>query len=298
MRRLALWGLAIGLLAGGALVGQTPTQKCAMCPEWNKPQTPFVIYGNTYYVGPHGLGSILITSPQGDVLIDGALAESAPMIAANIKALGFKIEDVKLILTTHVHFDHAGGVAELQRLSGAKVVASPWSAAVLKSGEVAKDDPQYGDIHGIDPVANVSTLHDGETLKVGPLAVTAHSTPGHTAGGTSWTWTSCEAGRCLRMVYADSISSVSADGFKFTEHPKVVAQFEKSFSFFDTVPCDILLTPHGEASQFWDRMDAHRKGTTPGPLIDPDACRKLAANARAQLQKRLDTERGVKAPGI
>ena len=299
VRGLRMWGWLV-VLVGSVAFGQTPAPEpdCSMCAVWNAPQVPFRIYGNTHYVGPHGLASILITSDAGHVLIDGALKESAPEIVENIQALGFRIEDVKLIVTSHVHHDHAGGVAELQRLSGAKVVASEWSAAVLKSGGVAKDDPQYGEIRGIDKVKNVTTLHDGETLRVGPLALTAHATPGHTPGGTSWTWVSCEGERCLNMVYADSVTAVSVEGYKFTQVPGAIAGFEKSFAFLDSVNCDVLLTPHWESTGFWDRMEGHRRGMTPDPLLDPLACRKLAQNGWLQLQKRIDSERTPKAPGI
>jgi metallo-beta-lactamase class B len=289
MRRLIVLLL---LFAGVRIVAQNSPTDCSNCAVWNASQSPFAIYGNTYYVGPHGLGSILITSPQGHVLIDGALAESAPMIEANIRALGFQVTDIKLILTTHVHFDHAGGVAELQRKSGAQVLASPWSAQVMKSGAVAKDDPQFGILRPVDAVQRVGVMKDGQTLKVGPIAVTAHFTPGHTPGGTSYTWSSCEFGKCLNLVYVDSVSSVSADGYKFTQHPWAMEGFEKSFNFLETVPCDVLITPHPEASNFWDRMDAHKRGVTPDPLIDPSACKRLAASARESFKKRIESEQG------
>jgi metallo-beta-lactamase class B len=134
------------LLSSSFIFGQTPAFSCSRCAEWNTPQRPFRIFGNTYFVGPSELSSILITSSKGHVLIDGALPESAEQIASNIRTLGFRVEDLKLILNTHVHFDHAGGIAELQRMSGARVVASDWSAAVLSGSGVAKDDPQYGTI--------------------------------------------------------------------------------------------------------------------------------------------------------
>ncbi len=283
------------LLAGGVSVaaGQQAVPPCTNCAVWNVWQQPFKIYGNTYYVGPHGLASILITSSEGHVLIDGALPESAAQIAANIRALGFRIEDVKLILTTHVHFDHAGGVAQLQRMSGATVVASVWSAAVLRSGGVGSGDPQLGDIRGIEKAGKVRVLKDGETVHVGSIKVTAHATPGHTPGGTSWTWRSCENGRCETVVYVDSVTAVSAPGFKFThntQYPELLAQFERSFAFLDSVPCDILLTPHPEASGLWDRLGARNKGVTPDPMIDPSACRRLAAGARVAVQKRIESE--------
>ena len=196
---------------------QPPTPTCTQCPTWGIPQTPFKIHGNTYYVGTHGLSSILITSDAGLVLIDGTLEQAVPQIVANIRTLGFRIEDVKLILNSHAHYDHAGGIAELQRLSGATVVASKWSAAVLTKGDVARDDPQYGALLPTTPITHIRTLRDGEVLHLGKLALTPHATPGHTPGGTSWTWQSCDAGHCLNLVYMDSLSPVSADRFKYTK---------------------------------------------------------------------------------
>ncbi len=150
---------AASLASAASLAAQnTDSSACPSCATWNAPQHPFRVFGNTYYVGTHGLGSILITSDSGDILIDGALPESPPSIVANIRALGFRIEDVKLILNSHAHFDHAGGIAELQRLSGARVAASPWSADVLKAGGMGRGDPQYGSLLPIAPVANVSVI--------------------------------------------------------------------------------------------------------------------------------------------
>jgi len=276
---------AVLLIGCGVSLAQTAPD-CSQCAKWNEPQTPFQIYGNTYYVGPHGLSVILIASNHGLVLIDGALAESAAGIAESIKTLGYDIHDVKLILNTHVHMDHAGGLAALQKMSGARVLTSPWSAAVLKSGGVAKDDPQYGDIRGIEPVAKVGTVKDGETLHVGPIAVTAHFTPGHTAGGVSWTWKSCEGDRCYAMVYADSVTAVSRDGYKFADNRALLAGFEKSFRFLETVPCDVLMTPHPEASEFWERVDGGKREA----LSDPGGCKQLAADGRGALKMRLGDE--------
>lgn len=274
-------------------VGQSGPPSCAHCAEWNRPQAPFRIYGNTYYVGPHGLSSILITSEAG-VLIDGALPESARQIAANVQSLGFRIEDVKLILNSHAHFDHAGGIAELQRLSGARVVASPWSASVMKKGGVGRADPQYGGLAGIAPIKRVSELHDGEVFRVGGITLTAHLTPGHTPGGTSWTWKSCEGSLCRDMVFADSLTPISANGFRFTnsrEYPGALQDFEKSFAFLETVPCDILITPHPDVSGLWDRLQARANGAKADPTVDSGACRRLAEQGREQLRERLAQER-------
>ncbi|MGA8270571.1 MAG: subclass B3 metallo-beta-lactamase, partial [Candidatus Sulfotelmatobacter sp.] len=235
-----------------------------------------------------------ITSDAGHVLIDGDLAESAQQIVANIRSLGFRIEDVKLILNSHVHYDHAGGIAELQRMSGARVVASKWSAAVLKAGGVGRGDPQHGVLVGIAPVKRVRELRDGETLRVGGIVMTPHSTPGHTPGGTSWTWKSCEGSVCKNMVFADSITPVSADGFEFNknpEYPQAVEDFQRSYTFLETTPCDVLVTTHPEVSGLWDRLDARERGMTPNPMVDASACRRLAEHGREQLRQRLADER-------
>ena len=268
---------------------------CADCPVWNAPQRPFRVYGNTYYVGPHGLSSILITSKAGHVLLDGALPESVPQIVANIRALGFRVEDVKLIVNSHVHFDHGGGIAELQRLSGARVAASPWSAEVLTKSGVGRGDPQFGVVAPVALVPRVETLRDGEALRVGDIELTAHFTPGHTPGGTSWTWRSCEERRCLNVVYSDSMTPVSAEGFRFTdsrEYPDAVRDFEKSFAFLRATPCDILLTSHPDASGLWQRLEGRERGMRPDPVVAPNACRELAARAAEQLRRRLESEKG------
>jgi metallo-beta-lactamase class B len=293
---LPLWILVCLSLAAlvGTAIGQNSSPPCRECAEWNLPQKPFRIFGKTYYVGPHGLSSILITSPSGHILIDGALPESARQIAENIRSLGFRIQDVKIILNSHVHFDHAGGIAELQRMSGARVIASKWSAAVMRKGGVGPGDPQFGAVRPIAPVQNVEELHDGETLRVGQISVTAHLTPGHTPGGTSWTWKSCEGDVCYDIVYADSLTPVSAPAFRFTisrEYPHVLDDFQKSFAFLDTTPCDVLITVHPEISALWDRVKARAEGAKPDPLVDSGACRKLSQNARERLHQRLAEER-------
>jgi metallo-beta-lactamase class B len=272
----------------------TPKSSCTDCPEWNKPQQPFRIYGNTYYVGPHGLSSILITSKGGHVLIDGALPESVPQVVANIRSLGFRIEDVKLIVNSHVHFDHGGGIAELQRLSGAEVAASPWSVEVLTKSGVGKGDPQFGSIPPVALIPRATTLRDGQTLRVGDIKLTAHFTPGHTPGGTSWTWESCEGKRCLSLVYSDSMTAVSSDAFRFSDsrdYPTAVQDFEKSFAFLRTTPCDILLTSHPDASSLWQRLEGRQRGVQPDPVIVPNACKELAERASEQLRRRLASEK-------
>ena len=154
-------------------------------PKWDQPQQPFPLYGNSYYVGTAGISAVLITSPQGHVLIDGAGAKGAAIIAANIRALGYKLHDVKYILNSHSHSDHAGGLAELQKLTGATVLAGQDNVPSLASGKSDPADPQYGDLNPFAPVSKPRGVIDGEVIKLGPLALTAHATPGHTPGGTS-----------------------------------------------------------------------------------------------------------------
>ncbi len=292
LRKLKLWGV-LGLLA--ALVASTTGAQqaippCKQCAEWNRPQAPFRIFGNTYYVGPHGLSSILISSPAGHILIDGALPESVDHIVANIESLGFRIQDVKIILNSHVHYDHAGGIAELQKRSGARVMASEWSADVMKKGGVGRGDPQFGALRPIASVRNVHIVRDGEDVTVGDIVVTAHLTPGHTPGGTSWTWKSCENKVCRDMVYADSLTPVSAEGFRFAKTPHALENFETSFRFLENAPCDILLTAHPDASALWGRVDARGRGVTPDPMVNSGACQELAQRGRDSLTQRLAEE--------
>lgn len=261
-------------------------EECPSCATWNAPQSPAKLHGDTYYVGTRGLAAILITSPDGHVLIDGGLPNSAPLILDNIRALGFKAEDIRLILNSHAHADHAGGIAALQRASGARVAASEPSAPVLEHGRSVEGDPQHGELLAFPAVPNVSRFADGDTLRVGRIAVVAHLTPGHTPGGTTWTWRSCDAAGCLDLVYADSQTPISAKGFRFSDSP-AIAGFQRGFAAIEKLSCDILITPHPGASALWERLEKGRSG-----LIDRDACRKYAATARKQLERRLETERG------
>jgi metallo-beta-lactamase class B len=267
-----------------------PAERCSSCAGWNEPQAPVRLHGSTYYVGTRGLTALLITSPGGHVLIDGALPNSAPLILQNIRALGFDPRDIRLILNSHAHFDHAGGIAALQRASGARVAASEPSARELEAGASVPGDPQHGELLDFPAVANVQRFADGETLRVGPIALTAHLTPGHTPGGTTWTWRSCDEAGCVDLVYADSHSAISAEGFRFTDspdYPNAVADFERGFAKLETLSCDLLVTPHPAGSSLWERVARGREG-----LIDRDACKRYASAGRRQLQRRLEAERG------
>lgn len=294
--------MSMRLLLGAALALDLilPVARAAQSPQgidhrqWNAPQKPFRIYGNTWYVGPYGLSSILVDTGQGLALFDGDLPESATQIEAHIRELGFRVRDVKWILNSHAHSDHAGGIVALQAASGAQVLASAAGKRELELGGADRSDPQYGSAPRYTPVKNVHVVRDGETLQLGHVAVTAHYTPGHTPGSTSWTWQSCAGQRCLHIAYADSLSAISASGYRFTDHPAYVAAFRKTFATVAALPCDILLTPHPDASGFWEKVAQRKSPTDVAPLIDPQACRDYAADAAKNLDARLAKERATK----
>lgn len=264
---------------------------------WNQPQAPFQIADNTWYVGTSALSSVLITGTGGHILIDGALPQSSAQIERNIAALGFRMVDVKLILSSHAHLDHAGGIAALQRASGALVAGSMSTAKVLESGIGALDDPFYrADRPSVLPKASpVKVVRDGETLTVGTLAVTAHMTPGHTPGGTSWSWQSCGEGGCLNIVFADSLNPVSSENFHFSgdaRSPDVSAGFRSSIAMIAALPCDIVLSAHPDTSDMLGKLSG--RGDWHNPFIDPRGCRVYAAKFDALLTERLARERQEK----
>lgn len=266
-----------------------PPSQCSSCAEWNEPQDPFKIHGNSYYVGTYGLSAILVTSPEGHVLIDAALPNSAPLILQNIRTLGFDPADIELILNSHVHFDHAGGIAAIQKISNARVAASPGSAPVLEQGRSGPSDPQYGELLDFPAVDNVERFTPGDTLRVGPIALASHATAGHTPGGTSWSWRSCESDDCLNIVYADSQTPISAEGFRYTDsatYPAALADFEHGLTVLENLECDIMFTTHPSFTSVWDKL---KKGES---LIEPEACRKYAARAREMVANRVSRETG------
>jgi metallo-beta-lactamase class B len=272
-----------------ALVRPYSAEECRSCADWNTPHRAVHLFGNTYYIGTEGLASLLIASPTGHVLIDGGLPDTAPLILQSIRTLGFDPLDVQIILNSHAHYDHAGGIAALQLATGARVLVSEASAPVLASGVPGRADPQFEIALPMPPVFDVEVVAPGDVVTLGPIALTMHPTGGHTPGGTTWAWRSCEAGRCLDIVYADSQTPISQDGFRFSDsadYPNAVADFERGHALLEKLSCDVLITPHPGASGFWERVR-----TAPDGLIDREACGRFAAAARRQLQDRLDRER-------
>ncbi|MCU0729914.1 MAG: subclass B3 metallo-beta-lactamase, partial [Sphingopyxis sp.] len=253
------------------------------------PSAPAHIFGNVYYVGTCGISVLLLTSPQGHVLIDGATAEAVPSILANIRAVGADPRDVRWIIGSHEHVDHMGGFAALKAATGATIVVSAPAAAVLTSGQTDAADPQSGIIDAMAPVT-VSTqmLEDGQPWRFNDhLRLTPVLTPGHTSGGTSWTWTSCEQQTCHSFAYVDSMTAVSRDDYRFVDHPERVAPFRATFARVAQLPCDILITPHPGFSDLFPRLSGAQ------PLVEPGACRSLAGAMQTRLDARLARERGT-----
>jgi metallo-beta-lactamase class B len=283
-------------MAAPAAPDETPIT-CGNCADWSQPQAPFRIYGNTYYVGTQGLSSVLIATKNGLILLDGDLPQSVQQIAANIKTLGFDVHDVRWILNSHAHFDHAGGIAALQRISGANVGASALGAAALGVGVLPADDPQSdsGKATHFPPVQHAQALLDGETISVGDTTVTAHYTPGHTPGGTTWTWSSCDSIRCFDVVYADSLNPVSAPGFRFNDashHPTTAETLRRSITIVRALPCNILITVHPDFSDVLDKAAANARDPSKNAFLDTKACRAYADDADKRLDARLKEESG------
>lgn len=294
---LLLAVVAFGVSAAPLLSTAAPSSSGACKPDagWNDPAEPRQIHGNTWYVGTCGISAILVTSPQGHVLIDGATEKAAPLIEKNIAALGFKLEEVRYLLNSHEHHDHAGGIARLQRDSGGTVIARSPAATVLEQGKSDRSDPQFLTLGPLPPVAPVRRIADGDTLELGSIKLQAHATPGHTPGGTSWTWRSCQSGRCLDIAYVDSLTAISDEVYRYGDeaaHPGVLAAFRKTLVTVAELPCDILLTPHPGASNLWARVGP--KATA--PLVDPTACRRYATAAGEKLDARIAEENAEPTP--
>jgi metallo-beta-lactamase class B len=251
---------------------------------WSDAAPPARIFGNTYYVGTCGISVLLVTSPQGHVLIDGATDEAVPSILANIRSLGFEPRDIRFIVGSHEHADHMGGFAALQAATGAEVRLRAPARSVIETGRTAADDPQAGLHEDMRPVPVGRVLPDDEIFSFGTIAMSSIPTPGHTAGGTSWTWQSCEGPNCATVAFVDSLTAVSRDDYRFSDHPEKVAPFRATFARVNRMPCDIMVTPHPDFSNLFPRL----AGTA--PLIDRDACRNLVHLMRGRLDARLARE--------
>jgi metallo-beta-lactamase class B len=286
--------LALGLVL--ATTGaDTAAIGCHACPGWNEPQAPFRLHGDSWYVGTRGLSAVLVATTDGLVLIDGGLPQSAPLIAANVEALGFDMAQVRYLLNSHAHFDHAGGLAALQRMSGAPVLATAAGAEALRRGSTTHDDPQAGfgdEVNGYPPVREVQVVADGHTLMLGGTTFTMLASPGHTPGGSTWSWRSCAGDDCRDLVYADSLTAVSAPGFRFTDEPARIETFRATIARVAALPCDLLVSAHPGFSGLFGKLAEREADPSRNALLDANACAAYAEGGEAWLSRRVAEEAG------
>ena len=281
------------LLLGGApapanvpAAGKTIAATCGDKYAWSDPAPPVHIHGNTWYVGTCGITVVLIKTKAGLVLIDSGPADAAPQVLANIGALGFDPKQVKWILSSHEHFDHAGGIAAIQKATSARLAVGPFAAQALRTGRAYPEDPQAARLakYSMAPARVDRVLRDGGSLVLGGTKITAHATPTHSPGSTSWTWQSCEGSTCLTIAYADSVNTISSDDYRFSDHPERVDAARAGLRVVEALPCDLILTPHPDASNLFERLSGKE------PLVGPRACVAYAAAGSDRLAKRLVTE--------
>lgn len=261
---------------------------CEDFDDWDNPTRPFHIHGDTWYVGTCGITALLIWTEDGAILIDSGTDKGAQAIAANIESLGIKLTEVKAILCSHEHFDHVGGFARMQGLTGAPVLVGAGAVDVIRTGKDDPRDPQAGLHAAMAPVTGtIRAVGDGEVVKIDGREITGIATPGHTIGAMSWQWESCDTNGCFTIVYADSLSPVSADAYRFTDHPDYVAMFRKGIARLRPLECGILLTPHPSAS---DMLTRARTGALEGGMT----CAAYADSKSKALDERLAKEAAAK----
>ncbi|SKA25361.1 metallo-beta-lactamase class B [Lysobacter spongiicola DSM 21749] len=250
--------------------------------SWRTPVAPFRIADNTWYIGTEGLSALLVTTPDGAVLVDGGMPQAADMLLAHMRRVGVAPSDVRLILPSHAHGDHAGPLAAVKRATGAKVVANAETAVLLARG--GSDDIHYGDAILYPPVQVDRLVQDGEKVELGRVTFTTHLTPAHTPGSTSWTWTDQRDGKPVRIAYVDSLS---APDYRLVDNPRfpgIVAAYRRGFAAVRALPCDLLIAPHPDGV-----------GWTPAATEDrqprPMSCSDYADRAERALDAALAEQR-------
>lgn len=266
-----------------------PLTEIAVNGHWNEPIAPFTVMGNIHHVGTKGVSAYLITSPKGHILIDGIMAQTAPQIIANIKTLGFDIRDVKYLLNSHAHIDHAGGLAALQRASGATMIASAADKPILEAGEVS-----YGPTKAMHfPAVRVArVIGDGEVLRIGDVALTAHLTPGHTPGCTSWTMPVTGGDGTVHQVVFHCSLTVAGQSLVPESYPGMVADYQRSFAKMRAIPADVLLANHGS---FFD-LEAKRTRQLAGDakaFVDPTGLQQLNGELESAFTAELARQRAA-----
>ena len=287
------WTALLSLCALFALrVSTAQAQATEEWRSWNQPVEPFRIAESLYYVGASDIASYLITTSEGHILIDGGFVETASQIEANISKLGFKVEEVKILLNSHAHFDHAGGLAALKARSGAKLFASAPDATLLESG--GKGDFRFGDEGQFPPVVVDRRLADGEAVTLGGATLTARLTPGHTRGATTWTF---KAGSFDVVV----VSSASILDYRFVgkeSYPGIAADFERTFAVLEALPVQIFLAPHGGFFDLAGKRERAASGMgLRNPWVDPAGYKAWVARAKGAFLAAVESQKAEeKAP--
>lgn len=273
-----------------ASVPAQPSELAQQRAEWNRPMAPFRIIGNVYYVGTAGLGAYLIAGPRGHVLIDGGMEESAEPIAQSVRALGFRMEDIRFILNNHAHWDHAGGIAGLQRLSGAEVIASAADASDLEQGF----NPYRDDTGRFPPVRVARRVGEGDTVALEGIRLTAHLTPGHTRGCTSWSLRTEQGGRGYDVLFACSLSVAGQPLAGDERYPEAAADFAATFDRLAAMHADVFLGFH----DMHFGLDEKRRRLAAGDalaFVDPAEVRARVAAARAAFEQERARQRAALA---
>ena len=243
----------------------------------NMPVEPFRIIGNVYYVGASEVTSFLITTPKGHILVDAGFPDTASQIIKNIRTLGFKPEDIKLMVNTQAHFDHAGGFAEIKRLSDAKMIASPLDKILIEAG--GKGDFTWGDTLDYEPVKVDRVVRNGERVTLGGASLTAIFTPGHTKGCTAWEYSVTEKGRKYKVLFWGSASSPGYKFFDNKNYPNIVAEYEKTFAIMKTLKPDVFLASHGSFFDLLEKAAKIRATRETNPFVDIKAFAEYAIEA-------------------
>ena len=263
----------------------TWAETCEDWDEWEKRATPFRVHGDTYHVGTCGITALLVAGPEGHVLLDTGTRNGSSIVLENVRLLGFRPENLIAILTSHEHYDHVGGAWWVHQNSGARVFTSPQAQRTIAVGETDPADPQFGmhpPMHPL-PAGTIRAVEPGSALTIAGLTFTPIATPGHTPGALTWQWESCEGADCMTFVYADSLSPVSADDYRFSDHPAYVQTYRDGIARLAALDCDILLTPHPSASEMRDKLVA-------GDIASGMNCAAYAANRLQMLEARLALE--------
>ncbi|HEY1706765.1 MAG TPA: subclass B3 metallo-beta-lactamase [Rhizomicrobium sp.] len=283
------------LVAASLVLAAATAGAASLSPEMaamDRPVAPFRLSDEIYYVGASDVTSFLIVTDDGLILTDGGFEDTAHQIEANIKTLGFDIHKVKILMNGHAHFDHAGGLAELKKASGATFVASAADAPVLESGGV-KDFVDLGPGTKFPPIKPDRILTDGEKLTLGHTTLTIHLTPGHTRGCTSWTMTAHIGGVPHDVLYICSLSVLSMYSLvKAPSYPGIADDFAHSIATLKSLPCEIMLASHG---QFFGLTDKHAKldAGDKNAFVDPASCKRYLDTAEQRYNAEIAKEKAA-----